>query len=153
MNTDGYTLFWLILLMDRTQEGPCCTVKSTVLLFESVGKTRSAIIAQFWYTVSTSTLVDNIMGKGKIRFMSIFTAKREKEPVANNPLAELNEKLSDLQSRQQISQRLLTEATNELMPLLTMQRRVDQERPRLVQARQSAHYAAQEAEQALDSAI
>jgi len=93
------------------------------------------------------------MGKGKIRFMSIFTAKREKEPVANNPLAELNEKLSDLQSRQQISQRLLTEATNELMPLLTMQRRVDQERPRLVQARQSAHYAAQEAEQALARAI
>jgi len=85
--------------------------------------------------------------------MSIFTAKEKKEPTANNPLAELNQALADLQARQQESQRLLTEATNELMPLLTMQRRVDQERPRLFQALQRAQYAAKEAEQSLARAI
>ncbi len=83
--------------------------------------------------------------------MSIFTAK--KEPVANNPLAELNEKLADLQGRQQEAQRLLTEATNELMPLLVAQRRVDLERPQLVQARQSTQSAVEDAEQAVRRAI
>ena len=85
--------------------------------------------------------------------MSIFTAKKEKEQAANNPLQDLNQTLADLQARQAEAQRLLAEAANELMPLLTAQRRIDQERPRLVAAKQSAQYAAQEAEQALARAI
>jgi hypothetical protein len=84
--------------------------------------------------------------------LSIFTAKKEKEPT-NNPLQELNQLMADLQTRQAEAQRLLTAATAELMPLLTTQRKVDQERPRLVQSRQSAQYAVQEAEQALARAI
>src|SRR5450755_1396652 len=80
----------------------------------------------------------------KTRFMSIFT-QQKKPATANNPLQELNQTLADLQGRQQEAQRLLTDATTELVPLLAAQRRVDVERPRLVAAKQSADFAAQEA--------
>src|SRR6266487_834493 len=62
---------------DTRKEGPCCTVQSKALLFESVGKTRSASIACFWYTVCKSATTDNIMGKGKIRCPFLPQKKRK----------------------------------------------------------------------------
>lgn len=74
-----------------------------------------------------------------------FLQKKTGTPTHLQSLQELSQILSDLQARTQESQRLQKAAADELVTWLAAQRKSETERPRFVQARQSAQFAEQEA--------